>query len=222
MGTALAGMFAAVPVDVRFSSDGFSLTPAMAFAKDGRDDDDRGSERDDDSGRDDNGGSGRDDDGRDDDRGRGRGGDDVRQDDDSGQGRGRGRGRGRGGDDHGRDRHDSEGFEVTLQDGSRIEIEGGWFERKDASGRTVEERLATAADVAQYAGASPRPDTDRSGGGIVTKAEREGTKWEVMYSDGWKEEIEAGRYELKDALNRTVVERPATEADLERLSVAFR
>ena len=40
---------------------------------------------------------------------------------------------------------------------------------------------------------------------------------EVSYASGWREEVEAGRYELKDPSNRTVVERRATGADLDRL-----
>ncbi len=39
------------------------------------------------------------------------------------------------------------GLEVTYGDGSREEIENGRYERKDAAGRTVEQRPATAADV---------------------------------------------------------------------------
>lgn len=57
--------------------------------------------------------------------------------------------------------------------------------------------------------------------GAVVKAEIEGASVEVTYTDGWKEEIEHGRYELKDPSNRTVVERPATQDDVDRLNSAF-
>jgi hypothetical protein len=40
---------------------------------------------------------------------------------------------------------------------------------------------------------------------------------EVVNADGTKEEIENGRYELKNAAGRTIVERPATAADRARL-----
>jgi hypothetical protein len=40
----------------------------------------------------------------------------------------------------------------------------------------------------------------------------------VRYSDGWKEIISEGRYSLRDQLDRTVIERPATDADLVRIS----
>lgn len=71
----------------------------------------------------------------------------------------------------------------------------------------------------------PRNLTDfftgnRDRGGVV-KAEMEGQSIEVTYTDGWKEEIEHGRYELKDPSNRTVVERPATQDDVDRLNSAF-
>lgn len=52
----------------------------------------------------------------------------------------------------------------------------------------------------------------------VVKVERSATEIEVRYSDGTKEEIESGRYERKDASGRTVEERPATPADIARLS----
>lgn len=57
--------------------------------------------------------------------------------------------------------------------------------------------------------------------GAVVKAEMEGQSIEVTYTDGWKEEIEHGQYELKDPSNRTVVERPATQDDVDRLNSAF-
>ena len=105
-------------------------------------------------------------------------------------------------DDHG-GRHDGNGrgnIEATFSDGSRVEIENGRFERKDANGRTVEERQATAADLERLRVGNGRSGQERSGGGIVAKAEVEGGNIEVTYTDGWKEEIEGGRYELKDAL----------------------
>ncbi|MEE8444714.1 MAG: hypothetical protein V3S44_05150, partial [Alphaproteobacteria bacterium] len=49
------------------------------------------------------------------------------------------------------------------------------------------------------------------------KIEVLGDKIEVTYSDGWKEEIENGQYEMKDPNGNTVIERPATAADRSRL-----
>lgn len=205
---ALAGVFAASPVAIAVTGDGWTIEAAKAHAKDGRDDDDDRSDDRDRSGKDD-----------DDDRGRrGRGGDD----DDRGR-----RGRGRGADDS-----RSGGIEVMTADGGRIEIENGRYERKDASGRTVVERPATAADYAAL-GMTPRSSASAQTGsaaggtnggripvGYVVKAEISGANIEVTYSRGWKEEIENGRYELKDPANRTVIERPATAGDRSRLAAA--
>lgn len=41
------------------------------------------------------------------------------------------------------------GLEVVFADGTKIEIQDGRYERKNAAGRTVEERRATQADVDQ-------------------------------------------------------------------------
>ena len=123
------------------------------------------------------------------------------------------------------------GIEVTYADGTKEEIENGVYERKDAAGRTVEERPATQADIdrlAAVAGGAPTGGTAPGGSGATTgerefrlsdgtKIEVFGDKIEVTYGDGWKEEIEAGRYELKDPAGNTVVERPATAADRNRL-----
>ena len=222
-----------------------SLQDSMALAKRGGDDDrdDKGGSRGRDdrrgksssrSGGDDKGGkrgSGRSDDKGsksasrgNDDRGRDDRGRDDRADDSNG--------RGRGGDDHrGRGRDDAN--EVTLSDGSRIEIQNGRFEMKDASGRTVVERPATAADLALLGrarseaglataavasdGRSLGARDNNRGGGVVAKYEANGSSIEITYTDGWKEEIEGGRYELTDNLNRTVIQRPARPEDFDRL-----
>jgi len=219
----LAGVLSFAPYHLAFDAGTglVVLDPALAFAKGGDDDDgddggdDNGGDRDDRDDRDD------DDDDRDDDRS-GRGGDD----DDDGDGDDR---RGRGSDD---------ANEATLSDGSRIEIENGRFELKNPSGRTIVERRATAADydllnqakagttlslrqAAPQAGSAPQRNGKR-GGGVVSKLEVGGANIEITYTDGWKEEIENGRYELKDAQNRTVIERPARDADRQRLFSAVR
>ncbi|MET0940507.1 MAG: hypothetical protein ABWY13_04005 [Mesorhizobium sp.] len=54
------------------------------------------------------------------------------------------------------------------------------------------------------------------------KIEINGNEIEVVHASGIKEEIEAGRYELKDATGRTVIERPATSADINRLTALAR
>jgi hypothetical protein len=151
----------------------------------------------------------------------GRGGGDDRGNDDHGGNSGRG-----GGDDHDDDRGgngtkvevDGDKIEVTFPDGTRQEIENGRFEAKDAAGRTVVERPATSADAARLrsaaAGGAVGGLSVRSNGARV---ESSGRGIEVTYADGWKEEIENGRYELKDPDDNSVVERAATGDDRSRL-----
>ena len=55
------------------------------------------------------------------------------------------------------------------------------------------------------------------GGGTVAKVEYAGSNIEIVYTDGWKEEVEAGRYELKDAAGNTVVQRSVTQSEMDRL-----
>jgi hypothetical protein len=188
LGTILAGTPLALSVDTHGPA--FGIAPA--FAKDG--DDDRGG--DDNSGRgggDDRGGS----DDRDGDDNSGRGGDDDRggrggdndRDDDRG---------GHGGDDDRGDRDDRSGH---GNDGDDRDDDRGRRGRDDPS------------DVSRAAIGSI------GGGGLqVVKVERGGGSVEVIYSNGVKEEIENGRYELKNAAGRTVMERPATGRDLSRIN----
>ncbi|HHG90897.1 MAG TPA: hypothetical protein ENJ90_10550, partial [Devosia sp.] len=58
-------------------------------------------------------------------------------------------------------------------------------------------------------------------GSTIVKAERDANSIEIKYSDGWKEEIENGRYELKDPNGNEIISRPATDADITRLSSVF-
>ncbi|MFQ6774592.1 hypothetical protein V6Z69_05220 [Cereibacter sphaeroides] len=217
-----------------------SVHDAVAHAKGGDDrgGDDHGGDRGgNDRGGDDRGGDDRggDDHGGDDHGGGHHGGDDRgedRGDDDHSRGRGRS-----GSDDVDVPgmRSNDDAHEATLPDGSRIEIENGRFEMKNQAGRTIVERPATPADyqlleqarqgVTRASVRKPQAAPARrgtGGGGVVAKLEVRGRNIEVTYTDGWKEEIENGRYELKDELNRTVIQRPARRADRERLMTAAR
>lgn len=49
------------------------------------------------------------------------------------------------------------------------------------------------------------------------RVEIDGNSIEVIHPDGTKEEIKNGVYEMKDARGRTIVERRATQADVDRL-----
>jgi hypothetical protein len=61
------------------------------------------------------------------------------------------------------------------------------------------------------------PQTSLPGGSEVRSVEVSSRAIEVRYATGWKEEIEGGRYEMKDPNNNTVVERRATQADVNRM-----
>lgn len=50
------------------------------------------------------------------------------------------------------------------------------------------------------------------------KIEVSGSSIEVRYPNGVKEELENGRYEMKDSSGRTIVERVATSEDIARLT----
>ncbi|WP_308462326.1 hypothetical protein [Mesorhizobium sp. INR15] len=49
------------------------------------------------------------------------------------------------------------------------------------------------------------------------RVEIDGDKIEVQHPDGFHEEIDNGRFKMKDALGRTIVNRRATAADISRL-----
>ncbi|WP_052714798.1 hypothetical protein [Paracoccus sp. S4493] len=156
--------------------------------------------KDGDRGGDDSGGRGGDDRGGDDHGGRGgddhggRGGDDRGGDDHGG----------RGGDDRGGDDHGGRG---RGRDDGHSDDHGG-------HGRGRDDRP------------SGTPGGGTVGGGAAgsrpTEIERSARGIEVSYADGWREELENGRYELKDAQGRTVVERRATTEDMQRLSAFSR
>ena len=144
----------------------------------------------------------------------------------------------RGADDRKDDSPGDGSREATLSDGTRIEIENGRVEIKDPGGRTIVERPATAADRARLdqamaaeragaartagSGAALPPRAGTRGGGLVAGVEVSGENIGIRYADGWKEEIEDGRYQLKDELNRTVIARPVRASDRTRLFAAVR
>jgi hypothetical protein len=207
----------------------------------GRGGDDRDDDDDDDDGDDDRGGSGsgRNDD-RDEDRSGRRGGDDDDHDDDR-------RGRGRGSDDGPaggvstavgagglrvvKIEESGSGLEIVYSNGIKEEIEGGRYELKNAAGRTVIQRTATAADRARIESNVVNSGVSTSGNAVaasrqaprvpsgsqVRRVEVGTQSVEVSYSGGWREQVEGNRYELKDPNNNTVVERRATQADVDRL-----
>jgi hypothetical protein len=181
----------------------------------------------DDDGNDDHGGGGADDSAGDDHGGRGRGGDDG-PGDDHGGGRPAGNGAAPGGGlQVVKIERTATGVEVVYSNGVKEEIEDGRYELKNPAGRTVMERSATQRDVTRInanakashitPGTSVNGPVTVPGGSQARRVEVSGSAIEVIYDTGWKEEIEAGRYELKDPNNNTVVQRRATSADRSRL-----
>lgn len=224
----LAAAIACAPVTLVPGRDGVAkLVPAMAQAKDGDRDDGDGdaSDRDDD---DDDSGRGR---------GRGRGGDDPDQVGGSASGAGSPSGSGdgcrrgasssapcdpssRGGVR--RVEVSGAGIDIRHADGSRERIERGRYELRDASGRTVERRRATGADVsrlralaesATVRGASGGEGIDRTLRAVTIR----GGDMMAEYANGWSEEVRDGRYRLMDPYGRVVARREATDADRARI-----
>ena len=139
----LVAAFAAAPLSLSFDAGtGLHLDASIAHARGG---DSGGSDdgADHDSG-DDHGGRGTDrsDDDRTDDHNR-RGGTDTAP----GKASGKAPTKATSADGVSRVERSARGLEVTFDDGSKVEISNGRYERKTAAGRTVEQRRATQADV---------------------------------------------------------------------------
>jgi len=107
-------------------------------------------------------------------------------------------------------------------DDTHVDDNGG---RKGGKGRGADDRKGDdrksddRGGKKKRGGTTPTPTPTPTPGPVsVVKVERTATEIEVRYSDGTKEEIEGGRYERKDANGRTVEQRPATQADIARLS----
>ena len=197
-------------------SDDRSGSSGRGGGSDDRSSDDRGS--------DDRGGSGRGSDDRGGDDRRGRGGDDSTAGSAAAGAVGGGSG---GGLRVVKFERSASGVEVVYSNGVKEEIENGRFEQKNAAGRTIVQRPATAADLARIDGNARNSGIKAAragtGGGALPagsearRVEVGASSVEVDYNTGWKEEVAGGRYELKDPNGNTVVERVATQSDVNRL-----
>jgi hypothetical protein len=98
--------------------------------------------------------------------------------------------------------HDSDG-DSSDSDSGESESDGG----DDSSDRSGDDD----------SGDDNRDGEEHVNSATGDKVEIDGSNIEVEHPDGIKEEIEDGRYEMKDASGRTIVERPATDADRARL-----
>ncbi|WP_413872638.1 hypothetical protein [Albidovulum sp.] len=139
---------------------------------------------------------GSDDSGGDDNGGGGHGNDDNGDDDNGGDDNGGNSG----GDDDGSDSGDDDGSTGSGDD--------------DGSDSGDDDGSTGSGDDSSSSDGSTGGTGDGSG---VTKIESSSAGIEVTYGDGSREEIEGGRYEMKNAAGRTVEERPATQADIDRL-----
>lgn len=219
----LAVLFVAFPFRVETDSVGhWVLVGPYAQAKSGSgsdgDGDDGGDDGDGDDGDGDDGG----DDGDGDDGGRDNDKDDDGDDDDGEHGKHSGASaehRGRAVDVQ----KLSNGARVTYSDGSRDEIKDGNFLRTDAKGRIVERRRARGSDLARmrtyFSQTPPKP---RKAAPVVqsraVKATYRGRNVEILYANGWQEEIKSGRYMLTDKYGRVVSSRRTTQEDIDRLN----
>lgn len=110
-------------------------------------------------------------------------------------------------------------IKIEYLDGSSEEIENFIYERKNSDGDTVEQRPVLPADTnrltslaASFEAALP-PITSS-----IVEVEIIGSSIEISYADGSKEKVANGIYERKDSANETIVERPATPTDTNRLN----
>ncbi|MCB1356939.1 MAG: hypothetical protein KDK53_10735 [Maritimibacter sp.] len=239
----MAAVATMAPVTVDHVGTGFRLEPAAAFAKSGkgkggsRDDDDDDDRDDDDDDRDDRDDDDKDDDDRDDDDKD----DDDRDDDDPG-GRNDGGDNGANGDGRTDTRRDTgsghdprdvvrvtltaNGITIVYRDGSRDVLSNGTFRREDASGRVLDSRAATGADLVRLralaggravpaATTAPAPDPVPQGHPKWIRLR--GNDVIVGYTDGWTEAVENGRYRLTDRYGHIAVNRPETAGDRARL-----
>ncbi len=129
------------------------------------------------------------------------------------------RGRGRHGGGHGRGHDDDD--ESRGRNGGGSE-ESGRRRPRVPGGSGCDD----PHDIAEHPECSLVPGTPVGGGGggvgpgshVSSVEVYPDGKVEIRYTNGWKEELENGRYELKNASNRTVVERRATAEDIARMN----
>ena len=99
----------------------------------------------------------------------------------------------------------------------------GNFARIDARGRVVEKRRARGSDLARMRAifAQAVPQTEKSPPAInsrAVKATYRGKNVDILYANGWREQITSGRFTLTDKYGRVVASRRATRDDIVRLN----
>lgn len=115
------------------------------------------------------------------------------------------------------------GARVIYSDGSREEIVDGNFSHMNAVGRIVENRRARGSDLARmraYFSRTP-PRAEESAPVVKSRAVNatyRGQDVDILYANGWREQIKSGRFMLTDKYGRVVTSRRATQADRYRLN----
>ena len=118
---------------------------------------------------------------------------------------------------------DAEGVGVVYSNQVRERISGGRLEMKDAGGRTVVDRPATAKDIERVrenvrrSGLGAAKDTSLPAGSEVESVAVSQDGMAVRYREGWTENLAGDRYRFSDPDGNTVVDRPATAEDRSRL-----
>ncbi|MGB7262333.1 MAG: hypothetical protein WBC68_09690 [Albidovulum sp.] len=114
------------------------------------------------------------------------------------------------------------GVRLRYSDGSREEIRNGQYQRKSATGRTLERRPARGSDIAHVRSLADRTDvldqadsTDKTARAVMVTGTDPDI--DVLFSNGWRERIDNGRYILTDQFGRAVVNRQAKSDDQIRL-----
>ena len=117
----------------------------------------------------------------------------------------------------------SNGARVIYSDGSREEITNGNFSRTNANGHVVERRRARGSDLARMRAlfSKTKPDAAKSPSAVksrAVKATYRGQNVDILYANGWREQITSERFTLTDKYGRVVTSRRATQDDVTRLN----
>lgn len=117
----------------------------------------------------------------------------------------------------------SNGARITFSDGSREEIRDGEFMRTDGRGRIVEKRRARGSDLARirafFGGRKAVSETAPAQvNSRAVRATYRGRNIDILYANGWVEQIASGRYRIIDQFGRVVTNRRATPEDRKRLN----
>ena len=117
----------------------------------------------------------------------------------------------------------SNGARIIFSDGSHEEIRNGQFARTNRNGQVVERRSARGSDLARMRAllGDRNATVEKAPSGInsrAVKATYRGRNIDILYSNGWREQVSSGRYNLIDQFGRVITSRRASQADRTRLS----